>query len=197
MLNYGTVYPQALLVFIITLMYSVVSPLILPFGAIYFGMGYLVYKYKLLFGASRATRASERRSLADPPPSPSLPPVFYKPYESRGQAWSTAFSRMVLGIVLFEVFMTGLFLLKTAYIIATCMAPLIGFTVYWSWRMYQRFEPLSTFVSLSFIADVQKGESAESALRVGYDSVEGEVTRSQACVFLPLRQPHPCALPVG
>lgn len=52
MLNYGTVYPQALLVFVITLMYSVVSPLILPFGAIYFGMGYLVYKYKLLFGAS-------------------------------------------------------------------------------------------------------------------------------------------------
>lgn len=45
-----TVYPQAILVFIITLMYSVISPLILVFGAIYFGMGYLVYKYKLLFG---------------------------------------------------------------------------------------------------------------------------------------------------
>jgi hypothetical protein len=44
MLNYGTVYPQAILVFIITLMYSVVSPLILVFGAAYFGMGYLVYK---------------------------------------------------------------------------------------------------------------------------------------------------------
>jgi hypothetical protein len=56
MLNYGTVYPQALLVFVITLMYSVVSPLILPFGAIYFGMGYLVYKYKLLFGLSALRR---------------------------------------------------------------------------------------------------------------------------------------------
>jgi hypothetical protein len=37
MLNYGWVYPQALLVFTITLVYSVVSPLILVFGAIYFG----------------------------------------------------------------------------------------------------------------------------------------------------------------
>jgi hypothetical protein len=38
-LNYGWVYPQALLVFTITLVYSVVSPLILVFGAIYFGVG--------------------------------------------------------------------------------------------------------------------------------------------------------------
>lgn len=87
---------------------------------------------------------------------------------------------MVLGILLFEVFMTGLFLLKTAYIISTCMAPLVVFTLYWSWRMYHRFEPLSTFVSLSLIADVQKGEPAEQVLRVGYDGVDGEVTRSQA-----------------
>ena len=38
MLNYGWVYPQALLIFTITLVYSVVSPLILVFGAIYFGV---------------------------------------------------------------------------------------------------------------------------------------------------------------
>jgi len=37
MLNYGWVYPQALLVFTVTIVYSVVSPLILIFGAIYFG----------------------------------------------------------------------------------------------------------------------------------------------------------------
>jgi hypothetical protein len=37
MLNFGWVYPPALLVFTITLVYSVVSPLILVFGAIYFG----------------------------------------------------------------------------------------------------------------------------------------------------------------
>lgn len=36
-LNYGWVYPQSLLVFTITLVYSVISPFILIFGAIYFG----------------------------------------------------------------------------------------------------------------------------------------------------------------
>lgn len=50
MINYGVVYPQAILVFVMTLLYSVVHPLILIFGAIYFGVGYVVYKYKLLFG---------------------------------------------------------------------------------------------------------------------------------------------------
>jgi calcium permeable stress-gated cation channel len=50
MINYGVVYPQAMLIFIITLLYSVVQPLILFFGALYFGVAYVVYKYKLLFG---------------------------------------------------------------------------------------------------------------------------------------------------
>jgi hypothetical protein len=50
MINYGVVYPQAILIFVITTLYSVVYPLIVIFGAIYFGMAYVVYKYKLLFG---------------------------------------------------------------------------------------------------------------------------------------------------
>jgi hypothetical protein len=50
MINYGVVYPQAILMFVITMLYSVVQPLIVIFGAIYFGIAYVVYKYKLLFG---------------------------------------------------------------------------------------------------------------------------------------------------
>lgn len=49
MINYGVVYPQAIIVFVMTLLYSVVQPLIVIFGAIYFGVAYVVYKYKLLF----------------------------------------------------------------------------------------------------------------------------------------------------
>jgi hypothetical protein len=50
MINYGVVYPQSILVFTIIMLYSVVQPLIVIFGAIYFGVAYVVYKYKLLFG---------------------------------------------------------------------------------------------------------------------------------------------------
>jgi hypothetical protein len=38
--------------FTIIMLYSVVQPLIVIFGAIYFGVAYVVYKYKLLFGLS-------------------------------------------------------------------------------------------------------------------------------------------------
>lgn len=50
MVNYGAVYPQSILIFVITLIYSIIQPLILVFGAVYFGIAYVVYKYKLLFG---------------------------------------------------------------------------------------------------------------------------------------------------
>ncbi len=50
MINYGAVYPQAILIFVVTMMYSVIQPLILIFGAVYFGIAYVVYKYKVLFG---------------------------------------------------------------------------------------------------------------------------------------------------
>jgi hypothetical protein len=50
MINYGVVCPQAILVFVVTLLYSVIQPIILIFGSLYFGVGYFVYKYKLLFG---------------------------------------------------------------------------------------------------------------------------------------------------
>lgn len=41
-LNYGTVYPQAILVFVVGLLYSIMSPYILIAAAVYFGMAYLV-----------------------------------------------------------------------------------------------------------------------------------------------------------
>ncbi|TIC63896.1 DUF221-domain-containing protein [Wallemia mellicola] len=44
-LNYGTVYPQAILVFMVGLLYSIISPYILIAAAAYFGMAYLVSDY--------------------------------------------------------------------------------------------------------------------------------------------------------
>ena len=67
MINYGVVYPQAILIFVMTLLYSVVQPLIVIFGAIYFGVAYVVYKYKLLFG--KWYRFIHKGILLNSPPS--------------------------------------------------------------------------------------------------------------------------------
>lgn len=42
--------PQPILVLIICLSYSVMKPLILVAGLVYFCVGYFVYKYQLLYG---------------------------------------------------------------------------------------------------------------------------------------------------
>ncbi|KAJ7768530.1 hypothetical protein B0H16DRAFT_1716516 [Mycena metata] len=148
MINYGIVYPQAILMFVITMLYSVTQPLILIFGAIYFGNAYIVYKYKLLF-------------------------VFYKPYESQGQAWPLTFVRLIWGVMIFLIFMTGFFLLqntyassKLSYVITIMLAPLLFGTVLWSWYVDRELQPLSEFVSLSSVFEVERGEETADVTRL-------------------------------
>ncbi|EJD08522.1 DUF221-domain-containing protein [Fomitiporia mediterranea MF3/22] len=141
MINYGVVYPQAILVFVVTMLYSVIQPTILIFGALYFGIGYLVYKYKLLF-------------------------VFYKPYESQGQAWPITFTRLIWGIFIFQIFMTGLFLLKKGYVLSFFMALLMLATFVWSLYTWKLFKPLSKSVNLSSVFEVQRGEESAEILRM-------------------------------
>ncbi|KAG2074357.1 DUF221-domain-containing protein [Suillus decipiens] len=141
MINYGVVYPQAILVFVVTILYSVVQPLIVIFGAIYFGMAYTVYKYKLLF-------------------------VFYKPYESQGQAWPLTFVRLIWGILIFQTFMIGILTLRACYIMSSLLVPLLAGTAIWSWYIYETFKPLSNAVCLSSVCEVERGEDSADVVRL-------------------------------
>ncbi|KAF8559485.1 DUF221-domain-containing protein [Imleria badia] len=141
MINYGIVYPQAILIFVITILYSVVQPLIVIFGAIYFGVAYIVYKYKLLF-------------------------VFYKPYESQGQAWPLTFARLIWGIIIFQIFMIGILTLRQCYIMSSLLVPLVLATAAWSWYTHNTFRPLSNAVCLSSVCEVERGEEAADVVRL-------------------------------
>ncbi|KXN82921.1 hypothetical protein AN958_02004 [Leucoagaricus sp. SymC.cos] len=125
MINYGVVYPQAILMFVITMLYSVQQPLIVIFGAIYFGVGYVVYKYKLLF-------------------------VFYKPYESQGQAWPITFIRLIWGVIIFLLFMIGIFTLRKSWILSSLLVPLLMTTMAWSCSVFE----------------VQRGEETADVMRL-------------------------------
>ena len=92
--------------------------------------------------------------------------VFYKPYESRGQAWPITFNRLVWGVVMFQLFMTGIFILRKKTLFWPLMPPLIGFTLYWAWTINRDFEPLSSFVSLSAVFEVQRGEATNDVAKL-------------------------------
>lgn len=163
MINYGIVYPQAILIFVITILYSVVQPLIVVFGAIYFGIAYIVYKYKLLFGKSTypiGIGIVRTNTFA----------VFYKPYESQGQAWPLTFVRLVWGIIIFQIFMIGILTLRQCYIMSSLLVPLVLATATWSWYIHKTFRPLSSAVCLSSVCEVERGEEAVGfvSLREGH-----------------------------
>ncbi|KAI9256616.1 hypothetical protein BDA99DRAFT_516906 [Phascolomyces articulosus] len=102
--NYGTGYPPPLLIFIIVLEYSTISPIILLFGTVYFCITYIVYKYQFLY-------------------------VYFRPYDAIGSAWTMVFPRVIVGMLLFQITMAGLFLLKKYITLAVLCVPLMVITL--------------------------------------------------------------------
>jgi len=92
--------------------------------------------------------------------------VFYKPYESQGQAWPLTFVRLIWGVVIFLLFMIGIFILKKSYIMSSLLVPLLVGTILWSWHTSKTLKPLSEFVSLSSVFEVQRGEDTADVLRL-------------------------------
>lgn len=127
----GSVYPAALIVFTLGVLYSIVTPLVTVFAMIYFALAYLVYKYKLLF-------------------------VFYRSYESRGQAWPLSSMRCLWALLLFQIFQLSLFSVRKQLLLSTLTLPLIAFTFWFHHYLSRTFTELSEYVSLSSIAEINK-----------------------------------------
>ena len=92
--------------------------------------------------------------------------MFYKPYESQGQAWPITFIRLIWGVTTFLVFMIGIFLLKKSVVMAACLLPLLGGTLVWAWYLHSTLNPLSKYVNLSSVFEVQRGEETADVMRL-------------------------------
>ena len=103
--------------------------------------------------------------------------VYFKPYESNGEAWRITFTRLLWALVLFQLFMTGLFSLQPPHILSFAMVPLLVYTVWWAWSMVHDFDGLSEYLALSSVREVQRGEEVE-----GVVGVREGVPRSQRSV---------------
>lgn len=124
--NFGLQLPQPILIFIITIVYSIMSTKILTAGLIYFIIGYFVYKYQLLY------------ACVHPP-------------HSTGKVWPLVFRRIILGLFLFQITMVGSLALQKAYTCATFLAPLPIATMYCLYNFEMNYIPLSNFIALRSI----------------------------------------------
>ncbi|KAI5927844.1 hypothetical protein F4810DRAFT_288907 [Camillea tinctor] len=126
--NYGFYLPTALLVFILCLVYSILprAQLVLFLGLLYFGLGYFVYKYQLLYSMDQ-------------------------PQHATGAAWTMICGRIVLGLIAFQAVMIAILVLRTAFIAAAFIVPLVVLTIWYHFYFRRRYTPLMTFISLRSI----------------------------------------------
>lgn len=62
--------------------------------------------------------------------------------------------------------MTGIFLLRQGFILASLMVPLLIGTFAWSFYTAKAFEALSKNVNLSSVFEVQRGEDTEDVVQM-------------------------------
>jgi hypothetical protein len=83
-------------------------------------------------------------------------------------------------LIIFQLFMTGIFSLQQQrerhLWLPLSMIPLISYTLWWSWTMFQDFGPLSNYLALSSVCDVQRGEEADTVAGVAN---EGTTSKHQ------------------
>ncbi|KAJ1549463.1 hypothetical protein HK096_011528 [Nowakowskiella sp. JEL0078] len=126
-LDYGVLFPTHLVVFVVVLSYSVIAPLILIPGAIYFGVGWIVYRNQLLF-------------------------VYVKEYESYGRHWTLAFKQCAIALAVFQVTLSGYLATKKATWPSILSAIMIPFTYYFYKYCMKSFEPQTRLVPLEALS---------------------------------------------
>ncbi|KAG8385244.1 hypothetical protein BUALT_Bualt03G0021900 [Buddleja alternifolia] len=97
-LGYATRIPGDMLIATIVLCYSVIAPLIIPFGVAYFGLGWVLLRNQVL-------------------------KVYVPSYESYGKMWPHMYKRIVASLILYQVTMLGYFILKQ-FIFTPVLIPL-------------------------------------------------------------------------
>jgi calcium permeable stress-gated cation channel len=126
--SYGFYLPQTLLIFVVCVIYSVLpsSWLIQLFGLVYFLIGGFIYKYQLLY-------AMDHRQ------------------HSTGRAWPMICDRIIVGLVVFQIAMTGILALKSALTPSALLVPLLIGTVWFTVYFRRTYYPLMMFIALRSI----------------------------------------------
>lgn len=136
--QYGFFLPTSLLVFNLCTIYSVLNYgfIILIVGIVYFVLGYFTFKYMVLYAMDQ-------------------------PQHATGGAWRIICYRVVVGLLVFELVMIGRIALAKAFIQSVSILPLIPFSIWYTYYIKRRYEPLTKYIALRAIrADEDSDDAA-------------------------------------
>ncbi|KZZ95679.1 hypothetical protein AAP_01355 [Ascosphaera apis ARSEF 7405] len=162
--SYGMALPQAILIFVICIVYSVFpsSWLVCLFGTLYFFIGGFIYKYQLLYAMDHSQH-------------------------STGRAWPMVCSRIIMGLIMFQLTTIGSLALRTAITRSILILPLLFATV-WFWYFFARtYDPLMKFIALRSIDRAQPPVRDDSSTGSSAEDHDGNDPLADSGVFSP---PH-------
>lgn len=151
--NYGFYLPTALLIYILCLVYSVLPDgvYVLGLGIVYFILGYFTYKYQLLYAMDQ-------------------------PQHATGGAWRLICRRIVLGLIVFQIVMSGVLSIESAYTEALLIIPLGIMTLWYGYYWSKRFDGLTRFIALR---SIERGGAEAVAAEAEGAPAEGITTPEQ------------------
>ncbi|KAI9694012.1 MAG: hypothetical protein M1822_003283 [Bathelium mastoideum] len=152
--SYGFYLPQTLLIFIICIVYSVLpgSWQILLAGLVYFAIGYMVYKYQLLYAMDHRQHSS-------------------------GKSWTMICDRIILGVILFQLTTTGEIAPKAPKL-SPLLLPLLAGTLYFTYVYGKTYKPLMSFIALRSIRGAEHSDLAHGLRE--HAGIDGRNVRSIA-----------------
>jgi len=128
---YGWEYPSQLLVIMICFTYAAISPMILPFGAIYFFFALVVYKKQAMF-------------------------VYTPTFESGGSLFHSACDRTLMGLILGQLTFLGYCLIRGGKIQPILLVPLPFITVQTMRYFQKHYSDPGRFLSLEMARKIDK-----------------------------------------
>ena len=136
-LLYGWIYPSLMMVLMIVITYACISPLLTPFGVMYYALAYLMYKYQLLY-------------------------VYVNDYQSGGYMWYAVFTRSMIALLCGMVTLICYLGIRKTNISGPFYAliPLPVLIIFFWYYCESKFRNTSTSLSLESAIDLDK-KSAE------------------------------------
>ena len=188
-LDYGEKYPDLLLVLLICLFYSCISPFITLFGILYFALAYLVYSNQFLYVyVSKTTikQPANQLALILLLFSSALKFSFLSlclllsfsqmpPFDAGGVLWYQVFRKCIVAIVLMQLTLAGVLSLKLGTGQVAFLTPLPFLTLYRASSVLNKYEKSSGQLSLSQAVAMDRHEDALAA--------EGATDECSPCNF--------------
>ncbi|EDQ93051.1 uncharacterized protein MONBRDRAFT_22418 [Monosiga brevicollis MX1] len=117
-----------ILVFLVGVVYVVVTPIIAPFLVLYFGLGYLTIRHLLYY-------------------------VYRPTPDSGGLLWPMLFNRLMVALLIAELVVAGVFSVKNNPPVAAMMLPLAAFTLWFWFRTHKGLEAVGDYLPMEVAAE--------------------------------------------